>query len=67
MPIDVDLVREVITRAAGCRSGMIEVAYDSLEFDALRIAVQAGHLEWVANRTACITREGRAFLSPSPA
>ena len=67
MPIDVELVHEVISRAGGCRLGMIEVAFDSIEFDALRIAVQAGHLEWVANRTARITQEGRAYLAPTPA
>lgn len=62
MPIEVDRVKEVIARAAGCASGMIEVAFDSLDFDAVCLAVQAGQMDWVANGTACITADGRAFL-----
>lgn len=65
MPIDVTHVKEVIARAASCSSGMIEVAIDSLDFDAVRLAVQAGHLDWVANGTARITPDGRDFLAPS--
>ncbi len=62
MPIDISRVQEVIARAARCRSGMIEVPLDSIDFDAVRMAVQAGHLDWVANGTARITPDGRAFL-----
>lgn len=63
MCIDVDHVKEVITRAGGCASGTIEISLDSLDFNAVRIAVQAGHLDWIANGTARITADGRAFLA----
>jgi len=63
MTVDVDLVLDVLERAAKCRSGMIEFFVPSIEQDAVQMAQQAGYMNMVGNGVAIITQAGRDFLA----
>lgn len=61
MAVDVDLLVDVVRRAAKCQSGMIEFPVPSAEQEAMKIAESAGYIRVIANGVAMVTQAGRRF------
>lgn len=63
MAIEADLVVDVVLRAAGCHSGMIEFPVPSSEQEAVQLAESAGLLCVIANGVAMVTQTGREMAN----
>ena len=63
MAVEADLVVDVVRRAAGCHSGMIEFPVSSAEQDAVKLAESAGLMRVIANGVAMVTQTGREMAN----
>lgn len=63
MAVEADLILDVVRRAAGCRSGMIEFPVPSVEQEAVQLAESAGYLRVIANGVAMVTQAGREMAN----
>ncbi|WP_175518591.1 hypothetical protein [Paracidovorax wautersii] len=63
MSVAADLVVDVVRRAAGCHSGMIEFPVPSVEQEAVMLAESAGYIHVIANGVAMVTQAGRELAN----
>lgn len=63
MAVEVDLVLDVVRRAAKCCSGIVEFPVPSAEQEAVELAQHAGYVDVIANGVAMVTEAGRDLLA----